>query len=379
MPRLLVASGIFHPEAGGPATYLRAILPQLQARGWDVRVLTYGDDAGGDYPYPVRRIARQAFPLRLAKYALAARRELARADIVYAHTIDLPLWTRRDIPRVMKIVGDQAWERCQRKGWIPPALGIDDFQTHRGGWRVGWQRNSRSRQVQAQDAIIAPSEYLRRMILGWGVDAAKIHVIYNALPALPPIAESRAEVRESLGWDDTPTLLTVARLQSWKGIDHVIAALSSLPDYRLVVVGEGPDRARLESLAAALDGRAQFCGHLPHEQVARLMKAADGFVLYSAYEGLSHALLESLRLATPVLASDVGGNPEVVQDGVNGLLVPHVDLAALREGLRQLVERRAEYAVNTRAGLEKFSLENMVIRTDKLLRSLVDSPDRTSP
>ena len=70
------------------------------------------------------------------------------------------------------------------------------------------------------------------------------------------------------------------------------------------------------------------------------MMAADGLALYSGYEGLSHTLLECLQLGTPVLASDKGGNPELVRDGVNGVLVPHVDLEALWQGIQGLLQRR---------------------------------------
>ena len=108
MPKLLVASGIFHPEPGGPATYLRAILPALQDLGWQLRVLTYGEPQPQAYPYPVTRIARDAYPIRRLKYGLAARRDVAWADLVYAQTIDLPLWSGCNIPRAVKIVGDQA-------------------------------------------------------------------------------------------------------------------------------------------------------------------------------------------------------------------------------------------------------------------------------
>lgn len=372
MPKLLVASGIFHPEPGGPATYLRAILPALQMRGWQVRVLTYGKPQAGDYPYRVKRIERGIYPLRLAKYAWSARQELAWADVIYSHTIDLPLWTRRSRPRIMKVVGDQAWERCLRKGWIPPELGIDSFQQLDGDMRVRWQQRSRSRQVAGQDAIIVPSQYLRDMALGWGVDLAKVHVIYNALPDIQLPTQSRQAIRRQLGWGDAPILLSVARLQRWKGIDHLIEALAGLPDVRLVVAGDGPDRARLEALAAQLPGRAQFTGQLPAADVMRLMKAADAVALYSAYEGLSHTLLESLHVGTPVLASAVGGNAEVVQDGFNGVLVPHVDIAGLRAGITELLERRAELAANTWLGLEKFSFEAMVESTDEALRSLLD-------
>ena len=132
MPKLFVASGIFYPEPGGPATYLRAILPALQSMGWELRVLTFGEPDDEPFPYPIQRIPRETYPLRIAKYGLAARRHLAWADLVYAQTIDLPLWGGRGAPRVIKIVGDQAWERCVRKRWIPPDMTVDAFQRYRG-------------------------------------------------------------------------------------------------------------------------------------------------------------------------------------------------------------------------------------------------------
>ena len=371
MPKLFLASGIFHPEPGGPATYLKTLLPALQESGWDLRVLTYGDDHQHTYSYPVTRIRRQRFPLRYARYALAARRHLAWADLVFAQTIDLPLWDARRLPRVIKIVGDQAWERCVRKRWIPPHISIDEFQAFAGDARVRWQKRARTRQIRAMDAIIAPSHYLRQLVISWGIVPAKVYVIHNALS--PPTAprQSRADIRTELGWTDGPTLITVARLQPWKGIDHLIAALSQLPDLRLVVVGDGPDRARLEALARPLGKRVTFTGLLAASEAHRLMAAADGLALYSGYEGLSHTLLESLQLGTPVLASDIGGNREIVSHGVNGLLIPHVDVSALRWGIQQLLERRDEFAANSRCGLERFSFRKMAGATDALLRSLL--------
>lgn len=370
MPNLFVATGIFHPESGGPATYLRELLPAMQSRGWNLRVLSYGESRLADDPYPVARIARQVYPLRVAKYGLSARKNLAWADLIYLQSTDLPLWRRRHAPRVIKIVGDQAWERCIRRGWIAPDLNVDDFQTVQGDWRVRWQRDSRSRQAAAMDAVIVPSHYLKRMVTGWGIDAAKIHVIYNALPEPPPFAASRAEIRADLGWDDRPTLLAAARLHPWKGIDHLMAAMASMPDLRLIVVGAGPDWRRLQRLAQALGERVRFMGCLPRRGLFRLMYAADALALCSGYEGLSHTLLESLRLGTPVLASDKGGNPELVQHGVNGLLVPYADISALGRGIQRLLDHRDEFAANTQLGLERFALATMVEQTDALLKSL---------
>ncbi len=371
MPKLFVASGIFHPEPGGPATYLTTILPALQELGWQPRVLTFGEPGADDYPYPVTRIARVPYLIRQARYALAARKHLAWADLVYAHTIDLPLLGSPEVPRVIKVVGDQAWERCIRRGWIRADCRIDEFQAFGGDWRVRWQKASRSRQVAALDAVIVPSQYLKRMVTAWGVDQGKVHVIYNALPPMQPLRETLAEIRSQLNWDDRPTLLTVVRLQRWKGVDHLIEALRQLPDLRLVVVGDGPDRPRLAELAAPLGDRVIFKGRLDRNRVHRLMRAADALALYSGYEGLSHTLLESLRLETPVLASDIGGNPEIIRHGVNGVLVPYVDIAALQHGIMELLERRYELAANSQVGLDRFRLDTMATRTDALLRSLL--------
>ena len=369
MPNLLVASGIFHPETGGPATYLRQILPALMDSGWQIRVLSYGDSQIHEYPYPVSRVPRQVYPLRLARYGWRSRALLRWADVTYLHTIDLPLWGDGGA-RVIKIVGDQAWERCVRKGWIPPGMSIDAFQTGDVGWLARWQRESRSRQARRMAAVITPSAYLRRMVLGWGVAEARAHLIYNALPDMPRPSHSRTQLRQMLGWDDRPTLLTAARLQPWKGIDHLIVAMRQRAELRLVIAGAGPDEARLRGLAASLGDRVVFTGVVPQPELRQMMSAADGFALYSGYEGLSHSLLESLQLGTPVLASDRGGNPEIARDGVNGVLVAWNDRDALLDGIDRLLESRESLAANARIGLEAFSFQEMARATDELLRSL---------
>ena len=370
--KLFIASGIFHPEAGGPATYLHELLPELIQRGWDVRALTYSDTLPADqhFPYPLTRILRQSLPIRLLRYAQAARPLLRWADLVYLHTLGLPLYGDHHARRVVKIVGDQSWERSVRRGWIAPNEDIDAFQTRTYGLPVTLDRANRAREARSMDSIIVPSEYLKRMVVGWGVDPGKVQVIYNALPpdtVAPQITQ--AEARAHLNLPDAPTVLTVGRILPWKGVDHLIAALHTLPDIRLIVAGDGATLDQLKAQAADLGDRVVFLGRVSREQMPLHMKAADYVALYSGYEGLSHTLLESLRVGTPVIASDKGGNPEVVQHGVNGLLVPYVDVEALALALEQAFRPglRDSLAANSAAGTDRFDFAHMVESTSEAL------------
>lgn len=391
--KLFIAAGIFHPESGGPATYLYEILPELQADGWDVRVVTYGDASSADYPYPLTRIPRRALPFRVLDYARAAWPLTRWADLIYVHTLDLPLLGGK-AKRVLKMVGDQAWERAIRKGWIPPTEDIDLFQTKTYSGAAAAQKAARSRQVQAVDGVIVPSQYLKQMVVGWGVPDDRVHVIYNALPednshqpsafSLQPdkisteyrvLSTERSEIRQTLGLPDVPTVLTAARLTPWKGIDHLITALSRMKDVQLLVAGDGEMLPTLQRQVndLKLDDRVAFLGKVSREKMPLYMKAADYLALYSGYEGLSHTLLESLRAGTPVIASDKGGNPEVVQHGVNGLLVPYVDVDALTAALDEAFQpgKRDALAANVNVGMERFQFANMVKQTSALLRAYV--------
>ncbi len=375
---LFVAAGIFHPESGGPATYLYELLPELQKRDWQPRVVTYGAGETSSYPYPLTRIPRRPLPIRLAHYGLAAFPLLRWADLVYVHTLDLPLIGGK-ARRVVKMVGDQAWERAIRKGWIPPTEDIDTFQTTTYSGVVTAQKAARARQMQAMDGVIVPSQYLKRMVAGWGVDEPKINVVYNALPphmlAAPQAgsALTQSGARQQLKLPDAPTLLTAARLTAWKGIDHLITALQRIPDVRLIVAGEGEllDSLKAQAAANGLNERVHFLGKISRDKLAVYMKAADYLALYSGYEGLSHTLLESLLAGTPVIASDKGGNPEVVQHNVNGLLVPYVDVDALTAAIQAAFRpgERARLAANSRIGMERFQFATMVKHTSDVLES----------
>jgi glycosyltransferase involved in cell wall biosynthesis len=374
--RIFVASGIFHPEPGGPSTYLYHLLPRLQTCGHDVTALAFGDAPTDNYPYSLTRISRRSYPLRQWDYYRAATHLWPGHNVAYLHSLGLPLPASIQ-PRVLKIVGDTAWERAVNKGWIAPTFDIDVFQSTRLAPQVEADKLLRAHESRRANRIVVPSEYLKRMVLSWGVDPSCVQVIYNALEtgtdALP--VESQAEARAQLHLPDAPILFIAARLTPWKGVDHCIEALAHCRDKNAiqVIAGDGASRPALEALAnqCGIADRVIFLGRVPSEKMPLYYRAADYKVLYSGYEGLSHVLLESLRTGTPVIASDKGGNPEVVQHGVNGLLVPYIDIDALTATFDHALapRMRESLAVNARLDV-RFDANTMIDQTEAVLKEV---------
>ncbi|MBO9310225.1 MAG: glycosyltransferase family 4 protein [Chloroflexi bacterium] len=376
--RVLIASGIFHPDIGGPATYLHSLLPALQERGYAFHVLTYGDAPSDGYGYPVERISFKHGMLRRRRlYARRYAELAAQSDLIYVNALGLPR-PRVAKPLVLKIVGDYAWERALHRRWIAPDTDLDAFQKRLDLPHVEWFKARRAREAREADKIIVPSEHLRRLVIGWRVPPERVQVIYNALePNLSAPAQTQAQARVALGWQpEGRYLLYVGRLIALKGVQYLIQALDSLPEVTLVVAGEGDYLPRLRALAERCNvaARVRFLGKVPHAQVPLLMRAADYLALYSSTEGLSHTLLEALRVGTPVIASARGGNLEVVRHGVNGLLVPHPDLSALRSALGYAFSDgvRDALAAGSAVGMARFSWQTLLDQTDAALRALLE-------
>lgn len=184
------------------------------------------------------------------------------------------------------------------------------------------------------------------------------------------------EARLALGLPlDEPLIGTVTRLQPVKRLDVLLYAVAPLPDVHAVIVGDGPQLARLETLSDELnlETRVRFIGH--RRDVRPWLAALDVFVLPSAWEGMSNALLEAMATGLPVVATAVGGTPEVVVDGVTGLLVPPGDPDLLAQAIRQLLrdlDLRHTMGQAGRARVEKsFSIEETVRRTEELYTTLL--------
>ncbi|MGB7537162.1 MAG: glycosyltransferase family 4 protein [Anaerolineales bacterium] len=369
--RITIPTGIFPPDIGGPASYVPRIADSLTARGHTVDVLTLSDDpaGGGQYAFPVRRIRRGMARIpRMIRTISAIAASARKADLIYANGLFIEAAIAAALvrkPLVMKIVGDWAWERANNRGENIPS--VEEFQTTRQSPRSEVVKRLRARITKRADAIITPSRYLKAVVAGWGIPARRIEVVYNALETPPETEAAR------LPPFDGTTLITVARLVAWKGIDVLVELIEERKEWRLLVIGDGPERRNLESRAARLGvaERVIFAGGLPRGQVFTHMKAADVFILNSRYEGLPHIILEAFAAGLPVVAASAGGTNEVVEDGVNGLLVPTQRKDLLSAAVDLLVSEPDLQAALIEGGRrtlrDRFHWETMVAGTEAVL------------
>lgn len=222
--------------------------------------------------------------------------------------------------------------------------------------------------LHAARRLLVVSEDLGRVAeRDYGAAPDRIRAIPNGCDAAIFHPADRAEARQALDLPaDAEVVTYVGRLVPEKGLRELLVAAGQLrasrPRLQLVLVGEGPMHAELAALAAAGDLPVRFAGTRPPAEVARWMCASDLVTLPSYSEGHPNVLVEALACGRPVVATPVGGIPEVVDDA-SGVLVPVRDPAALADGLRQALEREWDEAALAR----RFSRDWRQVAQDTLL------------
>lgn len=312
--RIVLATGIYPPDSGGPATYTHGLASGLRERGNGVVVVAYGE--GPSDRQTIRVSRRGGALLRYLRYAWRVFLAARHADVVYAQgpvseglpaTIGAALAGR---PLVMKVVGDYAWEMAQQRGETKL---LDAFLEANPGDLLS--RIERWTTVRAR-RVIVPSRYLKTVVERWGVPSCRIEMFVNAIEPLPPTAGRDAE-RRALGVDGNVVILTAVRAVPWKGVRELIGWWKDLPPGHLfVVAGDGPELETWKAHAAAegVSDRVRFLGRIDRHALSRWYDAADTFVLNSGYEGYPHVVAEAASRGLFSLVSDQGGNPETTDD-----------------------------------------------------------------
>lgn len=368
MLRVLTISTLF-PDAGRPTFGVfveRQTLGLAAHPGVDLRVVAPIGAPPAPLAFHPRYRSFRSLPHREAWKGLTVYRPRFPVMPLVGGRLSPMLMARSLAPLLRRIRAEFPFDVIDAEFFYPdgPAatrlgqdLGVPVSIKARGSDIHHWTGNPACRR-QIVDAgmsaggMLAVSAALRDDMAALGMDPAKIHVHYTGvdLDRFTPV--DRYDAKEALRVRG-PLLLSVGYLIERKGQQVAIAAMPSLPDATLMIVGQGPARAALEAQVRelGLGDRVRFLGPLPHEALPPLFAAADATVLPSAAEGLANVWVESLASGTPVITADVGGAREVIDRPAAGRLVarePDAVADAVRAILADPPEREAVRAVAER-------------------------------
>jgi len=337
---IVIATPIYIPEIGGPATYTKELIEQL---GTDhtITVVAYTEETRHPAGATLVPISKQAIlPIRLWRFYQAVHQAAKQADVLYvqnAMAAGLPTVIAGKLsgtPVVLKFVGDESWERATQHKITTQRL-QEFLDSPEENLKIKLMRHLQGWVLRQATIVTTPSVYLGELIQS----AYKLqpdHVItnYNAveIPTEAPFT----------GVKKPHQLVATARLVAWKGIDGIIKAVAilreSFPDIHLVVHGDGPSRTEYENLTAELNltSHVTFTGNVSRTETWHTRKVSAVYVLNSTYEGLPHTALTSFAAKIPIVATDIPGTNEAVYHEQTGLLVEPNNPQQLAEAITRL-------------------------------------------
>jgi glycosyltransferase involved in cell wall biosynthesis len=353
-------------EFGGAERVIVQMANHWADAGNEVAVITLASAAHDTYELSprVKRIALDL--MQVSGNSLSAVinnwrriRELKRAIRDFAPDVVVSFTDRMNVVTLLAARGLQARVIVSER--------VDPSQHEMGSV---WSRLRRWTYPRAA-GIVVQTESVREQIAKFA-GRAPIHVIPNAVDAPPQQAVERAAIVKSAA---KPHVVAMGRLAVQKGFDHLIAAFARVaaehPSWSLRILGEGPERSRLENQISELKlaGRVTLCGWTPQPESALI--GSDIFVLSSRYEGFPNALLEAMACGLPAISFDCESGPrDIIRPEIDGLLVPPEEVDALARAMARLISDaalRTQLAAKASEVVERFSSEKFFARWTELL------------
>lgn len=332
--KILLATGIYPPEIGGPATYVRALARALRAKGAIVRIVAYGEEDPEDRVDGVMRVRRSGGPLaRYVRYARALRLAGRECDVIEAFSsvsVGVPLWMAhvKGPKKILRLGGDFLWERATDRG---SPYGLRAWYETRP-WFVGLMNGL----LRTFDALVFSTEYQEEIFRRVYVHLPPVMVIENVAPdGIPVLHEPHRPFR----------LLSLGRFVAFKNLPALVSAVAFLPETRLTFAGSGPMehvlRARVASLG--IGDRVTFLPPQHGTEKDALLREHDLLVVPSTTDISPNAALEARAAGLPVLIThETGlsrsllegmvtaplGTPEEIVSAVKECIVKYPTLAA---------------------------------------------------
>jgi glycosyltransferase involved in cell wall biosynthesis len=383
--KILLATPIYFPDIGGPATYVKELCSKLKDIH-DLEIMTYADPKNavifpGTKLHVVNR--DKILPIRLISFFFKLLKISKSFDLIYvqnAVAAGLPVALVSIITGkhyIVKFVGDEAFERTLQSGLTDKFL--EDFlEKPEGNLKTKIFQAIQKFVLKRATLVTTPSEYLGLAITkAYGLDKNKVITNYNA-------AESESEVDTSDLKIQKHKIVATARLTKFKGVDGIIKAVKILletdknkyADINFSICGDGPEMKNLQNLTKelGLENNITFLGKVSREETFRQRKTSQVYVLNSIYEGLPHTALTCFKARIPIIATNISGTNEAVYDGVSGLLVPPNDPEALAQALIKIFEdkdlREKLIDGGTEILKDKFSWEKHILNLNNFIENI---------
>ncbi|MDQ5893195.1 MAG: hypothetical protein QG640_206, partial [Patescibacteria group bacterium] len=316
--------------------------------GHEVSILSFGE---------VRHLPKV---VRHVNYLFKLLNKAKGVDLIFAQdtvSVGLPALIASRILKkkfFVRVPGDYAWEQSVQRFGVKES--IDDFQNKKYGLKVEFLRKLQKITVNGAHSAITQSMYFRELVSKWVKNPEKVFCIYNGID-LSSIPKHSGEI-------ESHTIVSAGRLVAWKGFDVLIRLMKSLPDWKLLIAGDGPLKEELETLAQTegVGQRVIFPGQIPKKEMIVALQKSELFILNTSFESFSFQVVEAMAAGVPVITTNVGNLAEIVDDGKNGILVAPNDEKAILAAIEKLSHPAFRESV-LREALEKakkFSIENTI-------------------
>lgn len=326
---LLLISGIYPPDTGGPASFTEDFAHWLSQNSKTVSVVTYTDGPSQTKYFDSIKITYvhryENLPRRYMCFAWSILKNYdstVRVLAVGAFLETMLASLASNLKYTIKIPGDIVWERARNSRITD--LDINDFQVSNLNFKYKIFRKLFTFSIARATHIVVPSEFLQKLLVGWIGKSKPIELIYNSIDTSKfpnsDLANRRFDV------------ITACRLVPWKGVDELIRCCDEL-GLTLGIAGEGPEEEKLKQHASKLGAGVTFLGQIPKDEISDFYRSGEIFVLNSSYEGLPHALIEAKAIGLLCIGRSGTGSEEVIRHLEDGILVSEELGSNLKEAL----------------------------------------------
>lgn len=358
--KILITTGIYPPEIGGPATYTVLLETEMPKHGIKVSVLPFR--VVRHLPKVVRHFIFFCKVLGLGR----------KVDLLYTQdpvSVGFPTMLASKIlnkPFLIRVAGDYAWEQAVQRYSVKES--IDEFQNKKYGFGTEILRKLQSMTVRNADLTITPSKYFRNLVAGWNPNKDNVITIYNGINFEDiPNNDSGFEAR---------TIISAGRLVSWKGFDCLIEVMQDLPEWKLFIAGDGPDKDKLQAIISSnhLEERVFLLGNMARKDLIAKIQKCQIFILNTSFESFSFVIVEAMFAGTPVISTNIGNISEIIDNGENGLLVSPDNKAQILEAILKLRDTapRSRIIANAKEKAKEFGIEKTIQKTAEVIVSLIE-------